>query len=450
MNFLIKNGLIVNADSSFKSDILSVDGKISRIEKNIAVPDLESSIIDASDCLILPGGIDTHVHLHLPTPAGFSADDFATGSKAALAGGTTSFIDFVTPHRGQSIVEALRLRRQEAANSLCDVKLHVSPVEWTNQTEQEIIHCIKNEGIKSFKVYMAYQSTIGLRKEDIFKVMKVVGKHGGIVTMHCEMDEIIEKNRKQLLSQGKTAPKFHPLSRPNAVESEAVKNAIALAEKAECPLYIVHVSTHEALDHIHKAQSKRQPVYAETCPQYLLLDESLYDQPFDQACAYVMSPPLRKKEDREALWQAIADGIILTVGTDHCPFTLEQKRLGLHDFTKIPNGAGGVEHRMSLLYTYGVLQNRISLQKFVEITSTNAAKIIGWFPQKGIIQAGSNADLLVWDPNAKQKISAKTHHQNCDLNVYKGFEVQGLPKYTFISGTLKWNADDADLTDNHR
>lgn len=449
MNFLIKNGLIVNADSSFKSDILCVDGKISRIGKNIAVLDLESSIIDASDCLILPGGIDTHVHLHLPTPAGFSADDFATGSKAALAGGTTSFIDFVTPHRGQSIVEALRLRRQEAANSLCDVKLHVSPVEWTNQTEQEIIHCIKNEGIKSFKVYMAYQSTIGLRKEDIFKVMKVVGKHGGIVTMHCEMDEIIEKNRKQLLSQGKTAPKFHPLSRPNAVESEAVKNAIALAEKAECPLYIVHVSTHEALDHIHKAQSKRQPVYAETCPQYLLLDESLYDQPFDQACAYVMSPPLRKKEDREALWQAIADGIILTVGTDHCPFTLEQKRLGLHDFTKIPNGAGGVEHRMSLLYTYGVLQNRISLQKFVEITSTNAAKIIGWFPQKGIIQAGSNADLLVWDPNAKQKISAKTHHQNCDLNVYKGFEVQGLPKYTFISGTLKWNADDADLADFH-
>ena len=449
MNFTIINGLIVNADSSFKSDILSVDGKISRIEKNIAVPDLESSIIDASDCLILPGGIDTHVHLHLPTPAGFSADDFATGSKAALAGGTTSLIDFVTPHRGQSIVEALRLRRQEAANSLCDVKLHVSPVEWTNQTEQEITHCIKNEGIKSFKVYMAYQSTIGLREEDIFKVMKVVGKHGGIVTMHCEMDEIIEKNRKQLLSQGKTAPKFHPLSRPNAVESEAVKNAIALAEKAECPLYIVHVSTHEALDHIHKAQSKRQPVYAETCPQYLLLDESLYDQPFDQACAYVMSPPLRKKEDREALWQAIADGIILTVGTDHCPFTLEQKRLGLHDFTKIPNGAGGVEHRMSLLYTYGVLQNRISLQKFVEITSTNAAKIIGWFPQKGIIQAGSNADLLVWDPNAKQKISAKTHHQNCDLNVYKGFEVQGLPKYTFISGTLKWNADDADLADFH-
>ncbi|HPE57016.1 MAG TPA: dihydropyrimidinase [Bacteroidales bacterium] len=449
MNFTITNGLIVNADSSFKSDILCVDGKISRIEKNIAVPDLESSIIDASDCLILPGGIDTHVHLHLPTPTGFSADDFTTGSKAAIAGGTTSLIDFVTPRRGQSIIEALHLRRQEAANSLCDVKLHVSPVEWTDQTEQEIIHCIKNEGIKSFKVYMAYQSTIGLRQEDIFKVMKVVGKHGGIVTMHCEMDEIIEKNRKQLLSQGKTVPKFHPLSRPNAVESEAVKNAIALAEKAECPLYIVHVSTHEALDHIHKAQSKGQPVYAETCPQYLLLDESLYDQPFDQACAYVMSPPLRKKEDREALWQAIADGIILTVGTDHCPFTLEQKRLGLLDFTKIPNGAGGVEHRMSLLYTHGVLKNRISLQKFVEITSTNAAKIFGWYPQKGNIQEGSDADLLVWDPNAKQIISTKTHHQHCDLNVYEGFDVKGLPKYTFISGTLKWNADDADLADFH-
>jgi len=449
MNLLIKNGLIVNADKSFKSDILFVNGKIYKIGNDITIPDLKFSIIDAANCMIFPGGIDPHVHLHLPTPAGFSADNFETGSRAAIAGGTTSLIDFVTPQHGQSIVEALHLRRMEAANNLCDVKLHVSPVEWTDQTEQEIIHCIKNEGTKSFKVYMAYQSTIGLKDEDIYKVMKVVGKHGGIVTMHCEVDEIIEKNRKQFLSEGKTAPKFHPLSRPNAVEAEAVKKAIALADKADCPLYTVHVSTHEALDHIQKAQSKGQPVYAETCPQYLLLDENLYDQPFDQACKYVMSPPLRKKEDQKALWQAIAEGIIQTVGTDHCPFTLKQKRYGVNDFTKIPNGAGGVEHRMSLLYTYGVLQNRISLQKFAEVTSTNAAKIFGWYPQKGIIREGSDADLVVCDPKAKQKISAKTQHQNCNLNVYEDFEVQGLPKYTFIDGTIKWHADNADRADFH-
>ncbi len=432
--FLLQNGQTFLNNHFVESDLLIVGSKIEKITKNISSDGIFQTI-DCSGLQISPGGIDPHVHLHLPTPAGFSADDFETGSRAAIAGGTTSLIDFVTPRRGQSIVEALYLRRKEADKSLCDIKFHVSPVEWTDQTEKEIIHCIKNEGIKSFKVYMAYQSTIGLKEEDIFKVMKVVGKHGGIVTMHCEMDEIIEKNRKQLLSENKTSPKFHPLSRPNAVEVQAVKKAITLAERAECPLYIVHVSTHEALEQIHKAQSKGQPVYAETCPQYLLLDESQYDQPFDRACAYVMSPPLRKKEDREALWQAIADGIIQTVGTDHCPFTLAQKRMGLNDFTKIPNGAGGVEHRMSLLYTYGVLQNRISLQKFVEISSTNAAKIFGWYPQKGIIQEGGDADLVVWDPNAKQTISAKTHHQHCDLNVYEGFEVQGLSKFTFVNGT---------------
>ena len=431
---LLQNGRIFLNDQLVEADLLIAGSMIEQTGKIISY-DQKMEIIDCAGLQIFPGGIDPHVHLHLPTPAGFSADDFETGSRAAIAGGTTSLIDFVTPLRGQSIIDALYLRKQEAKKSLCDVRFHVSPVEWTDHTEQEIIHCIKNEGIRSFKVYMAYQSTIGLKEEDIFKVMKVVGKQGGIVTMHCEIDEIIKRNRKQFISEGKTSPKYHPRSRPNMVEADAVKKAIEMADKAVCPLYIVHVSTHEALVHIHKAQSKGQPVYAETCPQYLLLEESLYDQPFDQACKYVMSPPLRKKEDQEALWQAIADGIIQTVGTDHCPFTIEQKRLGFDDFTKIPNGAGGVEHRMSLLYTYGMLQNRISLQKFMEITSTNAAKIFCWFPQKGIIQEGSDADLVVWDPYARHTISTKTHHQHCDLNVYEGFEVQGLNKNTFVKGT---------------
>ncbi|MCD4731662.1 MAG: dihydropyrimidinase [Bacteroidales bacterium] len=440
---LLENGHVFFDEQLVQKDILISGSKIIEIGNNITV-DKNFQTIDCSKLQIFPGGIDPHVHLHLPTLSGFSADDFENGSKAAIAGGTTSLVDFVTPHRGQSIVDALNLRRKEAQNSLCDVKFHVSPVEWTNRTEQEIIHCIQNEGIRSFKVYMAYQSTIGLSDEDIFKVMKVAGKYGGIVTIHCEVDKTVEKLRAQFISEEKTTPKYHPLSRPNAVEANAVKKAIELAKKAECQLHIVHVSTFESVDYISEAQSNGQPVYAETCPQYLLLDDKLYDQPFDKACKYVMSPPLRKKEDQEALWQAIREGVIHTVGTDHCPFTLEQKRKGLNDFTKIPNGAGGIEHRMSLLYTFGVLKNRISLQKFVEVTSNNASRIFGFFPNKGILSEGSDADVVIWDPNVKETISAKTHHQNCDLNIYEGFEIAGKPQITIVKGEVKWNADNTD------
>ncbi|MDB4303255.1 dihydropyrimidinase [Desulfosarcina sp.] len=441
MDLLIRNGLIINADGEIQGDILCKNGKIDQIGQNIKTDSFEGKVLDADGFYIFPGGIDPHVHLHLPTPAGFSADDFASGSKAALAGGTTSLIDFVTPKKGQSIIDALHQRRKEASNSLCDVKFHVSPVEWNQNTEQEIIHCIKEEGIKSFKVYMAYQSSIGLSDEDIFKVMKVVGKHDGIVTMHCEVDEEVEKLRHQFISEGKSSPKYHPLSRPNEVEASAVKKAINLAEKAECPLYIVHVSTKEALNHIKKAQDKDQPVYAETCPQYLLLDDSVYDQPFNESCKYVMSPPLRKKEDQEALWKAIKEDVIQTIGADHCPFTLEQKKTGINDFTKIPNGAGGIEHRLNLLYTYGVLQNRISPEKFAEITSTNPAKIFG-FINKGEIKEGYDADLVIWDHIAKENISAKTHHSNCNLNIYEGFKITGKPRYTLVKGKIKYKAGD--------
>ena len=436
---LLHNGQVFLDDRLIEADILISGGKIENIGTDLKFADFNKEI-DCTGLHIFPGGIDPHVHMHLPTPAGFSSDDFETGSKAALAGGTTSLIDFVTPQKGQSVIKALQLRRNEAKNSLCDVKFHVSPIEWNKNTEREIIHCIQNEGIKSFKVYMTYQSTIGLKEEDIYKVMKVVGKHGGIVTMHCEIDEIIERNRKQFISEGKTSPKYHPLSRPNEVEAKAVKKAIELAEKAQCPLYIVHVSTKESLEHLKTAQDKGQIVYAETCPQYLLLDDSLYDQPFDKACAYVMSPPLRKTEDQEALWKAIRDGVIQTLGTDHCPFTLEQKRMGINDFTKIPNGAGGAEHRMSLLFTYGVLQNRISLEKFIEVTSTNPAKIFGLDDQKGKIKESYDADLVIWDPLAKETISARTHHQNCDLNIYEGMEIKGKPALTIAGGAIKWKA----------
>lgn len=432
---LLKNGAVFIDGKMLKRDLFIANGKIDAIREKIETTS-DEKFIDCSACLILPGGIDPHVHMHLPTPAGFSADDFETGSRAAIAGGTTSFIDFVTPKCGQSLTEALILRREEAKGCACNVRFHVSPVEWTGTTDEEIIRCIEEEGITSFKVYMAYRSTIGLSDEDIFRVMRTVGRHGGIVAVHCELDEKVEMNRAVFLARGQTSPLFHPLSRPGRVEAEAVRKAIKLAERAECPLYIVHVSAHESLDFIEKSQSKGQPVYAETCPQYLLLDDNLYDQPFDRSCAYVMSPPLRKKEDNEALWQAIANGIIQTVGTDHCSFTLLQKKQGIDDFTKIPNGADGVEHRLSLLYHFGVLKNRISLQRFVEVTSENPAKIFGWFPQKGTIKEGSDADLVIWDPGAMHTISSKTHHQNCDLSIYEGMKVQGLPGYTIINGKI--------------
>lgn len=438
---LLENGQIFFNDKLIEADIIISRRKIEKIGKELNPKNVLNKI-NCTGLQIFPGGIDPHVHLHLINPTGFSADDFKSGSQAAIAGGTTSLIDFVTPKRGQSIVEALQLRKQEAKNSLCDVKFHVSPIEWNQNTEQDIIHCIQNEGIKSFKVYMAYQSSIGLSDEDIFKVMKVVGKHGGIVTVHCEIDETIEKLRSQFISEGKTAPKYHPLSRPNEVEALAVKKAIELADKAECPLYIVHVSTHESLEYIKKAQDKGQIVLAETCPQYLLLADTVYEYEFDKACKYVMSPPLRKKQDQEALWQAIQEGVIQTVGTDHCPFTLKQKRNGINDFTKIPNGAGGVEHRLSLLYTYGVLMKRISLNKFIEVTSTNPAGIFG-FKNKGKIKEGMDADLVFWDPLEKDTISATTYHQNCDLNVYEGSEITGKPSMTIVNGEIKWNADNA-------
>ncbi len=435
MNILIKNGTIVNADKSTKAAIFIADGKISEINlPTAALPD-ETIFIDAQGKYILPGGIDPHVHLHLPVSAGFSADDFFTGSRAGLFGGTTSFLDFVTPRRGQTLPDALLQRKQEARNSLTDYSFHVSPVEWRESLPDEIQACIE-EGITSFKVYMAYLDTIGLREDDLFRVMKAVGQAGGMVTVHCEMGEKVDKLRKKFIREGKTSPRWHPLSRPPELEAEAVEKAIHLAEKAGCPVYIVHVSSRLSLDYIRKAKLKGQPVFAETCPQYLLLNDTKYEGDFMNTAPYVMSPPLRKKEDNEALWKALSDGTINTIGTDHCPFTMEQKKQGINDFTKIPNGAGGIEQRLSLIYHYGVNQNRISINRFVEMVSALPAKIFGLYPRKGIIREGSDADLVIWDPDKEITISAQTHHQHCDINIYEGMKVKGAPETVIVNGKV--------------
>lgn len=436
MNILIKNGALVSPEKTVFSDVFIRDGIIERIGQNIQVPDKNCEMIDASGCFLLPGGIDPHVHLNLPAGHGFSSDDFVSGSRAALVGGTTCIIDFVTPKRGQSIYIAFLERKKEASKSLIDYKLHVSPVEWLPRTAEELERCYYEEGVGSFKIYMAYKSSIGINDGAILQVMKTVARLGGIVTVHCEMGNEIDILRDQFFKAGKTSVKYHALSRPPEMEAMAVKRAIDLAKRAECPLYIVHVSTGQSLEHIRKAQSLLQPVYAETCPQYLLFTDKKYQGKFEQTAPYVMSPPLRKKTDNLALWQALADGTIQTIGTDHCPFSLEQKKAGLSDFRKIPNGGGGIEHRLELLYTYGVLKKKISINRLVDIISTQPAKIFGLFPRKGTIGPGSDADIVVWDPGQARTISAKLHHQNADINIYEGINIHGHAKYVLSKGII--------------
>lgn len=433
MSILIQNGRIITSDSEQIADLLVADGKIRTIGINL---DAKADItIDASGMLVIPGGVDPHVHLHLPTPAGHSADDFVSGSIAALMGGTTTIIDFVTPVRGQSMVDALKARIAEAANSLVDYSFHVSPVEWNKNTANEIEECL-DMGFPSFKVYMAYKNSVGIDDTVLYHVMHAVAKSGGLVTAHCELGDDIDSLRDFYASQGYTAPKYHMLSRPPRFEALAVKRAIELADQTQCSLYIVHVSAAESVKHIIQAQKSGQPLYAETCPQYLLLDENLYDSELPMALKYIMSPPLRKYVDRETLWNAIANGHIQTVGTDHCPFTLEQKMAGKDDFRKVPNGAGGIEYRLSLLYTYGVLAGKLSLSKLVDVYATQPAKIFGLYPQKGEVAVGADADIVIWDPNVKGTISAKTHSSNTDINIYEQFETMGTAAYVIKNGTI--------------
>lgn len=434
MKILIRNGIIVTSTDTYRSDILISDSKIINIESGIKA-NSEDNVIDANGAYIIPGGVDPHVHMHLPSPAGYSSDDFLTGSRAALFGGTTTILDFVTPFRGQSLPDALKQRIKEAENSLIDYSFHVSPVEWRDTTEKEIIEC-SGAGITSFKVYMAYKDTTGLSDSDLSKVMKAVGNTGGIVTIHCESGDEIETLRTRFFEENCFTPEFHSLSRPAGSEAKAVKKATDLANQANCPLYIVHVSARDSLKHIENAMDRGQKIYSETCPQYLLLDDSKYTGDFHHTAPFIISPPLRKKEDNEALWAAISKGTINTVGTDHCPFLLSQKERGINDFRKIPNGAGGVEHRLGLLYTYGVLENRITLNRLVDIFATMPAKIFGLYPLKGDLSVGSDADLVIWNPDSENTISTKTHHQNCDNNIFEGIKTRGRAEYVITGGKI--------------
>jgi len=439
-SLLIKNGQVLTATKTFISDILVIENKIAALGKNLEKVDTHTRIIDAAGLYVLPGGIDAHVHMELPVGEGqYSSDDFETGTRAAIAGGTTSIIDFVTPESGQSLLDALNERKKVAKKSLCDYGLHMSITVWNESTPEEMRTCVEWEGTPSFKVYMAYKETIGLSDVHLIAVMDTAAKLNARVIIHCEHGEIIRYLQKKFLSEGKTSPMYHPLSRPPEVEGEAVARALLMAKHTGCPLYIVHVSTQDAVEKIVKARNSGQDVLAETCPHHLLLDETEYSRPGFEGAAYVMSPPLRPKHHKKALWKALRAGDIQTAATDHCPFHMKgQKERGISDFTKIPNGVAGVENRMALLYTYGVLKKKISLRQWVNICATAPAKIFGLYPRKGTIAIGADADLLLWDPHTESTISARTHHHNCDTNIYTGFLIKGNPHMVITNGTIAY------------
>ncbi len=435
MHYLIKNGRIITKENDFFGDILIANGKIAAIDKIIHLDDSAIEIINAQQKYVIPGGVDAHVHLHLPTPAGFSSDDFYTGSIAALYGGTTSFIDFVTPNKNESLIAALKKRIKEAENAVCDYSFHVGVTSWSEHTKSEMEQCVKEYGITSFKTYMAYTGTIGIDEYELEKIMKIAAKLKVFVTVHCELGNEILKRQQAFIQHNKTSPLYHALSRTEEVEFESVRQVIALAKKTGCNTYIVHTSTAESLEIIEKAQKDGYTVFSETCPQYLLLDVNNYEKPVPESLKYVISPPLRKEKDRARLWQGLKEDIISVVATDHCPFnTNAQKDVGINDFTKIPNGAGGIEERMSLLYTYGVLSGKISLQQWVALSSTNPAHIFGLSPQKGEIAVGADADVVIWNPLSENIISKNTHHQHCDSNIYENFKIKGKAEYVFLRG----------------
>src|SRR5215217_6513568 len=413
MRTLIKNGTIVTAVDQYKGDVLVEDEKITVIGISLDMP--ADKVIDAAGKYVLPGGIDVHTHMDMPFGGSTSADDFETGTKAAAFGGTTTIVDFAIQYRGQTLHHAMETWAAKAeGKAVIDYSFHMIITELNDQVEGEMDALVR-QGITSFKLFMAYPGVFMLDDGSIFKALLRTGKNGGSICMHAENGGVIDVLVQRALAAGKTAPKYHALTRPARAEAEATHRAIALAEIAGVPIYIVHLSAAEALEMVTEARDRGLPAYAETCPQYLFLSYDNYEEPGFAGAKYVMSPPLRPKEMQAQLWRGLASNDLQVISTDHCPFCMkEQKVLGRDDFSKIPNGAPGIETRMSLVYDGGVRTGRISLNRWVELTSTSPAKIFGLFPRKGTIAPGSDADIVIFDPNRTATLGAKTLHMKVD------------------------------------
>jgi dihydropyrimidinase len=433
---IIKNGSVVTATDTYTADVALANGKI--IAMGTDLPSQNATkILDASGKLVLPGGIDVHTHLDMPFGGTTSADDFETGTRAAAFGGTTTLIDFAIQYKGQPLRQAFDTWMSKASSkATCDYGFHciVTDVSGGQLSEMnDLVH----EGVTSFKLFMAYPGVFMLDDGSIFKALQTTSKNGGMVCMHAENGSAIDVIVQQALAEGKRAPKYHALTRPTTAEAEAVGRAIALAEMAGAPIYIVHLSCNDALEKVREARDRGLPVYAETCPQYLYLSLENMDAPGFEGAKYVFTPPLREKWNQEKLWNGLKHDHLQVVSTDHCPFCFkEQKELGRDDFTKIPNGGPGVEHRMSLIYSGGVAGSRFNANRFVELVSTTPAKLFGLYPRKGTIAVGSDADLVIFDPNRKHTISAQTHHMRVDYSMFEGIQVTGMPDVVLSRGRV--------------
>ena len=434
-SLLIRNGTIVTATDHYRADVYIKDEKVTAIAETL--DESADRTIDAGGCYLFPGGIDAHTHMELPFMGTFASDTFHSGTLAGLYGGTTSIVDFAIQTQGESLESAIQDWHGKAdGHAVGDYAFHCAVTDFNEETRKEIPRIINELGINSFKTFMAYKGALMIDDRQMFELMKELVKYGGILTTHAENGDLVDHLGQKFLAEGKTEPRYHVLSRPPICEAEASGRVIDLAYHAECPLYIVHMTCEESLARVRASTLRNQKVHAETCVQYLLLDESLYFQDGFEGAKVVMSPPLRKLKDQEALWAAINQNLVQHVATDHCPFCMNQKEMGIDNFSKIPNGAPGVEHRVELMYSEGVHQGRISLNKFVDITSTGAAKIFGLFPRKGTIAVGSDADIIVFDPEVRHTISAETHHMLVDYSAYEGWEVQGKCRTTILRGTV--------------
>jgi dihydropyrimidinase len=443
-SLLITNGRIITASDDYEADVFCHDGVIAAIGRDLPAHRFSADrTIDARGQYVIPGGIDVHTHLNMPFGGTTSADDFESGTIAAAFGGTTSLIDFAIQYRGQTMRHALDdwMKRADG-KAVIDYGFHMIVTELEDAGLSEMDRLVRDEGVTSFKLFMAYPGVFMVDDQTIFRALRRTGDNGGLVCMHAENGGVIDELVKEALRKGQTAPKYHALTRPSRAEGEATGRAIALAEMARVPIYIVHLSAADALEKVKEARDAGLPAYAETCPQYLFLSYDNYEEPGFDGAKYVMSPPLREKWHQDVLWKGLQKNDLQVISTDHCPFCMaEQKELGRNDFSKIPNGAPGIETRLTLVHDGGVRNNRISMNRFVELCSTTPARMFGLFPRKGTIAVGSDADVVVFDPDRKATLGVKTLHMKVDYNPYEGRIVQGAPSTVIVNGNVVIDGD---------
>jgi dihydropyrimidinase len=438
MTVLIKGGTVVNADRTFTANVLCSDGKIVAVGDDLEAPS-GATVIDAGGQFVMPGGIDPHTHMQLPFMGTVTTEDFYTGTAAGLAGGTTMIIDFAIPNPQQNLIETYQQWREWAEKAVADYSFHVAVTWWDDSVYEDMGTLVRDHGVNSFKHFMAYKGAIMADDEILVNSFSRALELGAVPTVHAENGELVFRLQKELFDKGITGPEAHPLSRPPECEGEAANRAIRIAEVLKVPLYIVHNSCKQSLEAITRARNEGQRVFGEVLAGHLLVDDSVYRHPdFDTAAAHVMSPPFRSTEHQEALWHGLQSGNLQTTATDHCCFCADQKAMGKDDFRSIPNGTAGIENRMEVLWHHGVGTGRLTMNEFVAVTSTNAAQIFNVYPQKGSITVGADADIVVWDPEATKTISAKTHHQKVDYNIFEGMEVKGGASHTISRGKIVW------------